>query len=68
MGGLVVRAMLEDMCAPESIFKNYGTIPVNGKIPKIAYEACQYIPRVHTFITIATPHRGSPMSLPLWEK
>ncbi|MDP2090822.1 MAG: hypothetical protein Q8K30_04460 [Candidatus Gracilibacteria bacterium] len=80
MGGLVARAMLEDMCASDEELKNYYKIQKNNSqvsmsnnydgegLKKISSNKCRNYTRVNKLITISTPHRGSPGSFPMWVK
>ncbi len=81
MGGLVSRAMMEDKCLKFLKNKNWifelenYRVDKEWKISKFqdldigcsAINLNQQI-LVHKFITIWTPHRGSPKTLPTWEK
>ena len=80
MWWLVARAMLEDMCA-EYKYENdkFEIIWYDNKktknwlLPNYKTSECRNIYtwetiKVNKLITISTPHRWSPKSLPMWEK
>ena len=68
MWWLVARAMLENMCADKQQTAQYYSSWKIWKIPNIMSKNCFNPTRVHQLITIGTPQRWSPNSLPLWEK
>ncbi|MDP2090823.1 MAG: hypothetical protein Q8K30_04465 [Candidatus Gracilibacteria bacterium] len=70
MGGLVARTMLEDMCVSEKSLEYYHNRErlEKGEMKDFISSPCRNYTRVNKFITIATPHRGSPSSLAIWEK
>ncbi|MFK7779970.1 MAG: hypothetical protein QM490_02385 [Candidatus Gracilibacteria bacterium] len=69
MGGLVARAMLQDMCASdEAIINFYNRNGLQeGELKDFISTKCNYT-MINKLITISTPHRGSPSSFPIWEK
>ena len=81
MWWLVARTLLEDMCADYTM--NWDKLQINLKktkswqLPTIPTKKCiNPYPspslwtqiKINKLITISTPHRGSPRSLPLWER
>lgn len=70
MWWLVARSMLEDMCADEKDYKAYYKDKKLKKWQLKDFESvsCDNYTRVNNFITIATPHRWSPTSFPLWQR
>jgi len=70
MWWLVARAMLENMCADENEYIPYYSDKSlkNWELKNFISTNCYNYTRVNKLITISTPHRGSPRSLPMWEK
>ncbi|MDD3303215.1 MAG: hypothetical protein PHN31_06685, partial [Candidatus Gracilibacteria bacterium] len=84
MGGLVARAMLEDMCVEIKDIDGLKFIEgfsvkdsVNGIISSLKTISCQnpYSSntiskeiKVNKLVTIATPHRGSTKAFSIWER
>ncbi len=70
MWWLVARTMLSDMCASDKAIKYYHNRDglVKWELKDFVSSSCGNFTRVNKFITIATPQRGSPWSLAIWEK
>jgi hypothetical protein len=68
MWWLVARAYLEDMCVDENELKNYHLNRKPWKIKKLKSVKCKDFTKIYNFVTIATPHRWSPLAYPLWTK
>ena len=61
--------MLEDMCISEVDMKFYeNRTRLKGELKEFESIRCKNRTHINQFITIATPHRGSPKALQLWEK
>lgn len=69
MWWLVARAMLEDMCISDTELEDYKKITQsNWLIKSFKSTACSDQTKINKLITISTPQRWSPRSLPMWEK
>ncbi len=68
MWWLIARAMLQDMCASREDIKDYYKNTKKWQIKYINSSFCNNFTRVNKLITISTPQRWSPNSLPMWTK